>query len=544
MIKLSSGAQVLWKKLRAACGLECFPLSRNSQRMPDHERLMLRILVDHMPEDIFTLDTDGRFTMVNTAWLVEHGYASDKGIIGRTVFDVFDAETAAHAAAENKSIMETGLGRYNQSREVPRPGGGNRSILINKVPMRDAQGRVLGIIGIIRDVTELKSALDNLRQERNLLRSIIDSSPDAIHVKDRAGRYVIMNKATMRLRNVASHADVVGKTAYDFFPETSAAAIEAEDRAIMNTDRPLLECQRKSREPNDPDRWVSMSKLPLHDGEGAVAGLVTINRDITNLKNVIEEARSLNAQLEDRVRIRTLELQEANKELEAFSYSVSHDLRAPLRSISGFGNFLLKDNYGQLDAAGKGRLNRILAASERMGKLIDDLLKLARISRQSISYRKVDLHALAAEVVAALRDASPERLVEVILERDLTVEADAGLMRVVLENLLGNAWKFTAKRPDARIELGAAVVDGRREFFVRDNGAGFDMVYAGKLFAPFQRMHSQHQFEGTGIGLATVKRIIERHLGRIWIDSAVNQGTTVSFTISAAGPVQTAAEAT
>ena len=243
------------------------------------------------------------------------------------------------------------------------------------------------------------------------------------------------------------------------------------------------------------------------------------------------QIRELNLDLEERVRLRTAQLELANRELETFSYSVSHDLRAPLRSILGFGNFMLQDNFEQLDAEGKARLQRILAASERMGKLIDDLLKLARISRHPITPNTVRLHALAAEVAAALAEAHPHRRVEVVIAPDLAVNGDTGLLRVVLENLLGNAWKFTGKRADARIELGVASVDGKRAYYVRDNGAGFDMSYAGKLFAPFQRMHTQQQFEGTGVGLATVKRIIELHQGRVWIESAVGHGTTVYFTV-------------
>jgi len=229
---------------------------------------------------------------------------------------------------------------------------------------------------------------------------------------------------------------------------------------------------------------------------------------------------------------RVRELESANRELEAFSYSVSHDLRAPLRSIMGFGNFLLEENYAQLDNDGRSRLQRILAAARRMGGLIDELLNFSRISRAVISCGTVDVSALARECIAALADASPERRVAVVIAPGLAAYADRALIQIALDNLLANAWKFTGKAGEARIEVGETTAPGGEPaFYVRDNGAGFDMAYAGKLFTPFQRMHSTQDFEGTGIGLATVKRIIERHHGRIWLESAVNAGTTIYFTL-------------
>jgi len=507
---------------------------RRSQQMLESERMLLRTLVDNLPDDIFVIDTAGRYTMVNAAWLAQVSFSTSDDVLGKTVFDFFDAELAARFDTENRRVIESGIGLYNQSRPIEKSSGGKRWILTSKIPMRDADGRITGIVGINRDVTELNNALDNLQLERNLLRSIIDTVPDAILVKDRECRYVIMNKESLQLRGVTAHDEIVGKSARDYLPEAAAREHEEEDRRVMIGGAPLINVRRQPSLTGTGRRWVSSSKVPLRGADGTVNGMVEVNRDITDLQNIIEQVHSLNAELENRVRLRTEELQEANKELEAFSYSVSHDLRAPLRSILGFGNFMLQDNFEQLDAEGKARLQRILAASARMGELIDDLLKLARISRQSMLPRKVNLHTLAAEIAARLADASPERRVEVVIAPDLAVNGDTGLLRVVLENLLGNAWKFTGKRADARIELGVASVDGKRTYYVRDNGAGFDMSYAGKLFAPFQRMHTQQQFEGTGIGLATVKRIIDRHQGRVWIESGVDRGTTVFFTIGAA----------
>jgi DNA-binding response OmpR family regulator len=230
------------------------------------------------------------------------------------------------------------------------------------------------------------------------------------------------------------------------------------------------------------------------------------------------------------------ELERKNSELEAFSYSVSHDLRAPLRSIDGFSRLLLEDCEDKLDSQGQDYLRRVCESAKRMGELIDDLLSLSRVGRTELKRSLVDLSSITTAAFEELRKRDPDRLVELNVADHLLVEADSGLMRVAFDNLLGNAWKFTAKVPEARIEVGAEHKPGGAVFFVRDNGAGFDMKYAEKLFRPFQRMHAESDFSGTGIGLATVHRIIDRHGGRIWAESAVGQGATFYFTIPPAKP--------
>ncbi len=225
------------------------------------------------------------------------------------------------------------------------------------------------------------------------------------------------------------------------------------------------------------------------------------------------------------------ELAEANRELEAFSYSVSHDLRAPLRHIIGYGSLLVDDNLAQLDAEGRNHVARIIAAGNRMNGIIEDLLRLSRLSRQAITPAPVDLGMIACEVRDDLLRSDPARMVVFDIAPGLVLHADPGLMRTVMENLLENAWKYSARVPHARIEVGSASGQSETVFHVRDNGAGFDMAYGAKLFTPFQRMHSAADFPGTGIGLATVRRIILRHFGRIWVESAVGLGTTVFFTV-------------
>lgn len=224
-------------------------------------------------------------------------------------------------------------------------------------------------------------------------------------------------------------------------------------------------------------------------------------------------------------------LQGLNRELESFSYSVSHDLRAPLRSIDGFSKALLEDYGEQLDASGRDYLNRVRNAAQRMGNLIDDLLKLARVSRTDLKKDKVDLSLVARRIVADLRQRHPQRVVDVEIAPDLAAEGDPRLLQIALENLLDNAWKFTAKRPDARIEFGRTERDGGSVFFVRDNGAGFDMAHADKLFGVFQRLHAMAEFEGTGVGLATVQRIIYKHGGRVWGEAERDRGAVFLFAL-------------
>ena len=279
-----------------------------------------------------------------------------------------------------------------------------------------------------------------------------------------------------------------------------------------------------------PPGWMLGRGRAYYDAAGKPLRLAGVAIDITARKTAELEISRLNAELERRVMERTAQLAATNLELEAFAYSVSHDLRAPLRSIRGFSEVLLQSHAAQLDAEGLDLLHRACEAGRRMNELIDDLLKLARLGRSEFQRQEVNLSALAEATATELRNAEPARAVELAIEPNLRTQGDERLLRVVLDNLLRNAWKFTRNQPRARIELGFAA-EPEPAFFVRDNGVGFDMAHAGKLFGVFQRLHSISEFPGTGVGLAIVHRIIQRHGGRVWATGVVNQGATFYFAL-------------
>lgn len=283
--------------------------------------------------------------------------------------------------------------------------------------------------------------------------------------------------------------------------------------------------------PDGSERVVhSEAEVTLNE-KGMAVRMAGTNQDITERKRAEQEILRLNSELEGRVRERTAQLETSNRGLESFSYSVAHDLRAPLRTIDGFSKALIEDCSDRLDDKGVDYLKRVRDASQRMGKLIDDLLELSHITRTEMRCRRVDLSALALAIATELKKAEPGREMEFEISDGLQAHGDEGLLKVALENLIGNACKFTGRLPSSRIEFSKTVKDNRTVFFVRDNGAGFNMDYVGKLFTPFQRLHSTAEFPGTGIGLATVARIIERHGGRVWGEGAVGKGATFYFTL-------------
>ncbi|MSP59881.1 MAG: PAS domain S-box protein [Myxococcales bacterium] len=391
---------------------------------------------------------------------------------------------------------------------------------------------------VVTDLGQHRRQHEELGVAERMARSILEQASEAIVVCDEDGRIIRASHAAHHLCGQSAlwklFDDVFHLRRGGSAPLLREPPPDEEDRFLLS---PLLGSGRPLRTEvhfrrDDGKHFALLLSVgPMHELRGDVRGCVVTMADISERRRAEEELWRLTDSLEHRVSERTAELAAINRELEAFSYSVSHDLRAPLRAIEGFGRSLQEDCGDDLGEPGKSHLARMRAATRLMRDLIDDLLRLAQVTSGRLVRERVDLSALARTIAAALALAEPERTVRVAIADGLTAGGDLGLLRVALENLLGNAWKFTAQRPLAEVELGEMLTTEGKVFYVRDNGAGFDMKEADRLFAPFQRLHAPGEFSGTGVGLATVQRIIHRHGGRIWAEAAPRRGATFFFTL-------------
>jgi len=472
-----------------------------------------RGLLETAPDAMVIVAPDGRIRLVNEQVEKLFGYRREE-LLGKDIEILIPERVhAQHPAHRNGYIgdphsrpMRIGLdlsARRKDGTEFPAE--------ISLAPMSTAQETL--VTAAIRDVSER-------RKMEAKFRGLLEAAPDAIVIVNSSADVVLVNSQTERLFGYP-RTELVGRSVEMLVPERFRGQSSGQwagffaDPKVRSMDS-NLELYGLRRDGAEFPIEISLSPLETEDGVLVFAAI----RDTTERKKAGE------------IMARAKEAAEtANRELEAFSYSVAHDLRAPLRGIDGFSLALLEDYSDQLDAEGKDYLKRVRESAQFMAQLIDDLLMLARVTQSELRRERVDLSRLAQVAAARLQRAQPERQTEIIIADGLFAEGDGRLLGIVFDNLLSNAWKFTAKQPNARIEFGLGQDGGRAAYVVRDNGAGFDMAYASKLFGVFQRLHTVNEFEGTGIGLATVQRIILRHGGHIWAHGQVNAGAAFYFTL-------------
>ncbi|AFZ21312.1 PAS domain S-box protein [Allocoleopsis franciscana] len=471
---------------------------------------------------------DGKWLLVNQKLCDIVGYTSQE-LLQQTFQDITHPDDLSISL---KYLQQMSAGEIQDySLEKRYVGKNSLSIWINLTAsvVRDLSGKSHYFIVIVEDISERKTT----EEERQKLVSLIENSSDFISLASMTGEVLYVSEAGKQLIGLDNNEEVKTTFILDYLMEEDR--VEYLDQivpALMKNGRWEGEYRFRNFKTNQPIVVHHNCFLIADSRTNEAIAIATVTRDITERKRAEQEIRELNHNLERRVAERTAELEAINQELESFSYSVSHDLRAPLRGIDGFSQALLDRYADRFDEKGKHYLQRIRTGTQRMGELIDDLLKLSRVTRSEMHRTQVDLSALAREIAAELQRTQPERQVEWAIAPGRVAYGDARLLRIVLENLLNNSWKFTSARMLARIEFDTKLhEDAKPVYFVHDNGAGFEMAYANKLFGAFQRLHTQAQFPGTGIGLATVQRIIHRHGGRVWAEAAVEQGATFYFTL-------------
>ncbi|AKH39185.1 PAS domain S-box-containing protein [Nitrosomonas communis] len=499
---------------------------RRAEGRVQRSELQFRRLLESAPEAILLVDQAGQIALMNSQTEKWFGYNRSE-LVGQSALQLIPERFhQAHPFLPHQFIADAGTQAVSSGMELygRRKDGSEFPIEISVNPLETEQGTLT--TSIIRDISARKEAQIARKRVQERYRELLNNLPVGVFrsLPDAKGSFLEINPTMVNLFEAESTEQLLAHSFGEFYCEL------AERKALMG--KVLLQGYVYGEE----------VRLKTLKGREFYAGLTAVMKKdeiigiyfdgIVEDISVRKESEWQIKLLNENLRFRTNELEAINHELEAFSYSVSHDLRAPLRALDGFSRTLLDEYADQLDQRGRDRLKRIRLAAQRMAELIDSLLKLSRVTRTELKWERVNLTSLANEILATLQQMEPDRKVRYTVQSGLIVRGDAQLLHIMLDNLLSNAWKFSAHNPQALIEVGCNIKKGRMIYFIRDNGVGFDMTYADKLFGVFQRLHDPHEFPGTGIGLATVQRVIHKHGGDIWAESTIDQGSTFYFTLN------------
>lgn len=484
---------------------------------------MLKLILDTIPVRVFWKTSTSQYLGCNQPFANDAGLSSPDEIIGKNDFELAWKEQAEMYRADDRAVSETCIPRLNYEEPQTTPNGETRWLRTSKVPLIDALGQVRGMLGTYEDITEHKQAADELKRKTEELERFFSVALDLLCIADMDGYFRRLNPQWEAVFGYST-PELEGQPFLDFVhPDDRASTLAAIGN--LSAKKPVLGFVNRYRCKDNSYRWLEWRSYPVGDLIYAAA------RDITEHKRSDERIKQLNEELEQRVVERTAQLEAANKELESFSYSVSHDLRAPLRAIDGFSRILIEEHAAHLPAEANRLLEIVRSNTHQMGLLIDGLLAFSRLSRHSISKRIVDMEDLVRQVLETLQSELKGRKVEIEVGDLPACRGDPTLLKQVWMNLLANAFKFTREKKTTRLKIGYELKDGKHAYFIKDNGTGFDMQYADKLFGVFQRLHHSDQFEGTGVGLAIVQRIVQRHGGHVWAESEPDAGATFYFSL-------------
>lgn len=488
-----------------------------------------RSLIENSSDWICVLDKQGNFLYESPSIIRILGYEPFERI-GLSIFNFLpDEELPIISKIFSEITHEENTSLQSENQLLHKNGTLQFFDIVWKNRLSDPS--IQGIVLNSRDITKRKESEEELYRTSSLLRNVFDNIPSTIFVKEiKDLNYIKCNQAGLELLGLKSN-EILGKKDHELFPRDQADLFVQEDQKTLEQSDILDIPEQIIQTRNKGDRIIHTKKVRLIDPNGKPEYLLGISEDITERKMAELELIRYRAHLEDEVAERTSQLTAINQELETFNYSVSHDLRAHIRAVNAYSQFLLEDENQHLNEDEKKYLNNVLNESLRMQDLIEDLMKLTQISHSTFNSKDVDLSTMVKTLLTTLEQRNTNREVECNIQEGITVKGDKGLLTIALENLVDNAWKFTSQKAVGCIDFGSLMQNEGTVYFIRDNGAGFDMKYAERMFKPFQRFHSNQDFPGTGIGLSIVRRIIERHNGKIWAESQPGEGATFFFLI-------------